>query len=46
LSFSEFREDFWQVGFFSVLCGLFDVLQVVKDNFDGLNWLVELLIDA
>jgi hypothetical protein len=46
LSFSEFGEDFWQVCFFSVLSSLFDVLQVVENNLDGLNWLVELLVDA
>lgn len=46
LGLTKLAEDSWLVDLFSVLSGLLDVVQVVKDDSDGFNWLVDLLVDA
>lgn len=46
LGLAKLTEDSWLVDLFSVLSGLLDVVQVVKDDSDGFNWLVDLLVDA
>jgi len=45
LSFTKLAENFRLVGFLSVFCGSADVVKVVQEYPNGLNWLIEFLVD-
>ena len=46
LGLTELRPSLWLVSLLGELGGLPDIVELVEDDLDGINWLVALLVDA
>lgn len=46
LGLTKLTPDFRLVSLLSELCSRADVVELIQDDFNGIDWLVELLVDA